>query len=111
MPFMAPRFDQSLPGNQRKLELVERLEDVASKAGVPLPHLALGFALQHPAVTSVILGPRTIEQLRELLPGAGVRLDAETLDAIDALVPPATTLNPADRGWAPPWMAPPARRR
>lgn len=111
MPFMAPRFDQSLPGNQRKLELVERLEDVASEAGVPLPHLALAFALEHPAVTSVIIGPRTIEQLRELLPGAGVQLDAETLDAIDALVPPGTTLNPADRGWAPPWMAAPARRR
>jgi aryl-alcohol dehydrogenase-like predicted oxidoreductase len=111
MPFMAPRFDPALPANQRKLELVEPLEDVVSKAGIPLSHLALAFALQHPAVTSVIIGPRTTEQLRQLLPGTGVRLDAETLDAIDAVVPPGTTLNPADRGWNPPWMAPPARRR
>jgi aryl-alcohol dehydrogenase-like predicted oxidoreductase len=111
MPFMVPRFDLSIPGNQRKLELVEGLERVAGTAGVPLTHLALAFALRHPAVTSVILGPRTPEQLRELLAGADVRLDPDTLDAVDALVPPGTTLNPADRGWTPPWMAARARRR
>jgi aryl-alcohol dehydrogenase-like predicted oxidoreductase len=111
MPFMAPRFDLSLPGNQRKLRLVEQLEGVAGEAGVPLPQPALAFALHHPAVTSVILGPRTIEQLRGLLPDADARLDADTLDAIDALVLPGTTLNPADRGWDPPWMTPRARRR
>jgi aryl-alcohol dehydrogenase-like predicted oxidoreductase len=111
MPFMVPRFDLSLPGNQRKLELMDVLEGVAETAGVALAHLALAFALHHPAVTSVILGPRTPEQLRELLAGADVRLDPETLDAVDALVRPGTTLNPADRGWTPPWIAARARRR
>lgn len=111
MPFMVPRFDLSLPGNQRKLELVEGLAGVAAQAGVRLSHMAMAFALAHPAVTSVILGPRTISQLRELLKGADVRLDAGTLDAIDEIVPPGTTLNEADRGWNPPWMAREARRR
>ena len=111
MPFMAPRFDLSLPGNQRKLELVDGLAEVARRAGLTLSHMALGFALAHPAVTSIIVGPRTVAQLRELLPAVEVRLDAAILDAIDAIVPPGTTLNPADRGWEPPWMAPPARRR
>jgi hypothetical protein len=46
-----------------------------------------------------------------LLAGADVRLDPDTLDAVDALVPPGTTLNPADRGWTPPWIAARARRR
>ncbi|HEY3210331.1 MAG TPA: aldo/keto reductase [Actinomycetota bacterium] len=111
MPYMAPRFDLSLPGNQRKLELVNSLAKVADTAGLALPHMALAFALAHPAVTSIIIGPRTVAQLRELLLGMDVRLDDDTLDAIDGIVPPGTTLNPADRGWDPPWMAPEARRR
>jgi aryl-alcohol dehydrogenase-like predicted oxidoreductase len=111
MPFMVPRFDLSLRGNQRKLELVERLADLAGQAGLALSHMALAFALEHPSVTSVIIGPRTVEQLRDLLPGAEVRLDQDILGAIDEVVAPGTTLNPADRGWEPPWMAPEARRR
>jgi aryl-alcohol dehydrogenase-like predicted oxidoreductase len=111
MPFMVPRFDLSLPGNQRKLELVDMLAGVAGDAGLPLSHMALSFALAHPAVTSVIVGPRTIAQLRELLPAIEVRLDAGTLDAIDEIVPPGTTLNEADRGWIPPWTGREARRR
>ena len=111
MPFMVPRFDLSLPGNQRKLELVERLEQVARTSGIALAHLALAFAVEHPAVTSAILGPRTLGQLRELLAGSDIRLDPAALDAIDEIVPPGTTLNPADRGWDPPWMGREARRR
>ncbi len=98
MPFMAPRFDLSLPGNRRKLKLVDKLAEAARNAGLTLSHMALAFARAHPAVTSIIVGPRTLAQLRELLQGVDVRLDVDTLDAIDAIVPPGTTLNPADRG-------------
>lgn len=109
-PYMAPRFDLSRPGNQRKLDLVEELEGVAREAGLSLTHMAIAFAVAHPAVTSAIIGPRTPEQLRDLLAGADVRLDESTLDAIDAVVPPGTVLNEPDRGWDPPWMAAHARR-
>src|SRR5438067_1391234 len=61
------RFDQSLPGNQRKLDLVEDLLPLAEKAGVPLTHMAIAFTLEHPGVTSAIIGPRTMEQLETLL--------------------------------------------
>lgn len=111
MPFMAPRFDLSLPGNRLKLDLVVKLDEVAGAAGLPLSHMALAFALAHHAVTSIIVGPRTLAQLRELVAGADVRLDAGTLDAIDEVVSPGTTLNPADRGWESPSMTPVARRR
>jgi len=83
---------------------------VAEKAGVPPAHLALAFTLAHPAVTSAIIGPRTMEQLEDLLAGSEVRLDPEILDAIDEVVPPGTLLDEADRGWDPPWMSPDARR-
>ncbi len=107
---VARRFDMTHPDNQRKLDLVEELAKVAANAGVSMTHLAHAFVLSHPAVTSAIIGPRTMEQLDDALAGADVRLDDGTLDAIDAIVPPGTSLHDADRGWTPPWMDPAARR-
>jgi aryl-alcohol dehydrogenase-like predicted oxidoreductase len=80
----------------RKRALVARLAAVASDAGLTLPQLALGFALANPAVTSVLLGPRTPEQLEGLLDPMPVPLAADVLAAIDDLVPPGTNVNPAD---------------
>lgn len=108
---VARRFDTSVPQNQRKMELVEDLAMVADKAGISLTSMAIAFTLVHPAVTSTIIGPRTPDQLRDLLAGADTRLDADTLDAIDDLVPPASVVFDFDRGWSPPWMEPDARRR
>jgi aryl-alcohol dehydrogenase-like predicted oxidoreductase len=53
----------SLPENQRKLEAVEHLAQIADEAGLSLIELAVGFVVNHPAVTSAIIGPRTLEQL------------------------------------------------
>jgi aryl-alcohol dehydrogenase-like predicted oxidoreductase len=105
------RFNLSRPGAQRKLDLVEDVLAVADKAGLPPAHLAVAFTLAHPAVTSAIIGPKTPDQLEDLLSAAGIRLDEDTLDAIDAVVEPGTTVDEPDRGWDPPWMAPRARRR
>jgi len=110
-PFFAARFDRSIPGNQAKLELVEDLVRVADQAGLPLTQMAMAFTLAHPAVTTAIIGPRTREQLHELLDGADVRLDSATLDAIDEVVPPGTLVSEPDRGWTGPWMEAAARRR
>jgi aryl-alcohol dehydrogenase-like predicted oxidoreductase len=107
---VAARFDQSRPGNQRKLDLVEDLAVIADKAGMSLAHMAIAFTLSHPAVTSAIIGPRTMEQLEDLLGAADLRLDEATLDAIDEVVEPGTFMESADRGWQEPWMAPAARR-
>src|SRR5262249_55694966 len=46
------RFDPKVPGNQRKLDVVEQLLKVAADAGCSLVHLAHAFVLAHPAVTS-----------------------------------------------------------
>ena len=59
----------------------------------------------------MVIGPRTPEQLRDLLAGADVRLDTDTLDAIDELVAPGAVVYDFDRGWTAPWMTPEARRR
>jgi aryl-alcohol dehydrogenase-like predicted oxidoreductase len=108
---VASQFDESRPPIQRKLDLVEDLLKVAADAGIPLQHLAIAFTLAHPAVTSAIIGPRTMDQLEDLLSGADIRLDSDTLDAIDRLVPPGTVVDENDRGFDPWWMEPSARRR
>jgi aryl-alcohol dehydrogenase-like predicted oxidoreductase len=92
------RYDLSLPANQRKLEAVDLLGALAEECGLTLIDLALGFVLEHPAVTSAIIGPRTMEHLNSQLGGADVRLEPAVLDRIDEIVPPGTDLNPADSG-------------
>ena len=105
------RFDPALPGNQAKLAAVEELIKIAADAGCSLTHMALAFVTGNPAVTSAIIGPRTMEQLTDLLAGASVTLDDDVLDRIDQIVPPGVTLNPADAGWQPSVLADPAARR
>ncbi|MFD3920971.1 aldo/keto reductase [Streptomyces sp. NPDC058595] len=105
------RFDPSLPVNITKLEIVERLVEVANGIGCSLPELAVAFTVAHPAVTSVITGPRTMEQLEGLLKGASLSLDDATLDRIDEIVPPGTNIYQPDGAWRPPVLTDPARRR
>jgi aryl-alcohol dehydrogenase-like predicted oxidoreductase len=108
---MFDRYNISDPRNAAKYDLLDGLGALAAEVGLPMVHLALAFPLAHPAVASCIIGPRTLDQLRSLLTGADVRLDTQTLDAIDELIAPGTVLNSADLGWDPPWLTDPARRR
>jgi aryl-alcohol dehydrogenase-like predicted oxidoreductase len=105
------RFDLSLPENQRKLDAVEELAQLAEGAGLTLIQLAIAFVMRHPAVTAPIIGPRTMEQLESQLAAAGVELSDDILDRIDGIVPPGTNLNPADAGWQNPALEPSVRRR
>jgi aryl-alcohol dehydrogenase-like predicted oxidoreductase len=105
------RYDLSRPENQRKLDAVEALARLAEEVGIPLIHLALAFVINHPAVTSAIIGPRTMEQLESQLGALDVRLDDAVLDRIDEIVPPGTNVNAVDAGWQNPALEPSARRR
>jgi aryl-alcohol dehydrogenase-like predicted oxidoreductase len=108
---LAARFDMSLPENQRKLEATEALAELADDAGLSLIELAIAFVLTHPAVTSAIIGPRTMEQLESQLTAADAVLDAALLDRIDEIVPPGVNLNPADTSYGESTLGPAARRR
>jgi aryl-alcohol dehydrogenase-like predicted oxidoreductase len=105
------RYDLSLPGNQRKLEAADALGKLADEAGIPLVQLAIAWVINHPAVTSAIIGPRTMEHLESQLPASELELDDDLLDAIDEIVPPGVNLNPPDSGYANPALEPGARRR
>jgi len=109
--WLAVLYDESRPEVQRKLDVVEQLVRLAEGEGTTLPRLAIAWVLAHPAVTSAIIGPRTMEQLEDLLDAADLRLGGTTLDAIDELVPPGTMVDPNDAGFEPWWFEPTARRR
>src|ERR1700734_2795341 len=110
--FLPHHYDLEIPGNRAKLDAVTKLIELADNAGLSLIELALGFVLEHPGVTSPIIGPRTMEHLQSQLPALELRLSPDVLDRIDAIVPPGTDLNDTDVGWVPAAIAaPPLRRR
>jgi aryl-alcohol dehydrogenase-like predicted oxidoreductase len=105
------RFDMSTPANQRKLDVVEQLALLAEQSGMTIIELALAWAINHPGVTSAIIGPRTMEQLESQLPSVAVILATEILDRVDELVAPGTTLNADDNSYGEAELTPQARRR
>ncbi|MBG6063799.1 aldo/keto reductase [Micromonospora ureilytica] len=105
------RFDLSVPANQARLDAVERLATVADEAGLSMIQLALGFVTAHPAVTSAIIGPRTMEHLHAQLAAADTVLPNDVLDAIDAIVAPGVDLAAHEKFDTPPALLDPARRR
>ena len=104
-------FDFDGEFRERKLSLVEELTELATDAGTTLTHLAQAWVLEHPAVCSAIIGPRTPEQLTDVLGAADVVLGRSVLDRIDELVAPGTTINPSDTGHVPAGLDVGARRR
>ncbi len=85
-----------------RLDAVSRITTIAEQAGLKMTHLALGFVLAHPGVTSAIIGPRTMEHLDDLLAGTRVALADEVLDQLDAIVPPGTDIGHLDMAYTPP---------
>ncbi|MEV0248910.1 aldo/keto reductase [Nocardia sp. NPDC050712] len=105
------RHDPALAANQRKRAAAEELAKLADEAGLTLVQLSLAFVLQHPAVSSVLIGPRTLDQLETQLDAVRVRLSADVLDRIDEIVAPGVTLSPADEGYLPPSLTDSRTRR
>lgn len=97
--------------DERRLDVVEQLVPIAEEAGLPMTHLALAFTIAHPGVTSAIIGPRTMEQLDDLLAGADVTLSDEILDRIDAIVPPGTDVSALDMAYKTQALLQPSLRR
>jgi aryl-alcohol dehydrogenase (NADP+) len=97
--------------DERNLDAVERLIPIAQEAGMSLIHMAMAFVVAHPAVTSAIIGPRTMQHLDDLLAGAEVKLGDEVLDKIDTVVAPGTDSGAMGATDEPPAMTQPNLRR
>ncbi|MEV2191858.1 aldo/keto reductase [Streptomyces phaeochromogenes] len=109
--FMPQRFDTAIPSNRARLDAVEQLAAVADEAGLTMIQLALGFVTAHPAVTSALIGPRTLDHLHSQLAAADTVLTADVLDAIDTIVAPGVDLAAHEKNDTPPALLDPALRR
>jgi aryl-alcohol dehydrogenase-like predicted oxidoreductase len=95
----ATAFDAANPANAAKLDAADALGALAGEAGLTLIQMAVAFVIRHPAVTSAIIGPRTMEHLDGYLAADGIELPSDVLDRIDEIVPPGVTINVADNMW------------
>ena len=77
---------------ERTWDVVEAVRAIADKRAISMAQVALAWLVDRPAVTSVILGARTLEQLEDNLAAADVHLEADETAALDAASDPA----PAD---------------
>jgi aryl-alcohol dehydrogenase-like predicted oxidoreductase len=107
------RFDAANPANAAKLDAADALGALADEAGLTLVQLATAFATHHPAVTSTIIGPRTMDHLDGYLAADQITLTSDVLDRIDEIVPPGQTVQVADNMWnfATNALTPASRRR
>lgn len=81
--------------------LMEAVDKMADAHGCSSSQLAIAWALQVPGVTCAILGPRTVEQLKDNLGAIDVKLTAEELKQIDLLNPPGELLRDRSAGPVP----------
>jgi aryl-alcohol dehydrogenase-like predicted oxidoreductase len=93
------RFDASNAENAAKLDAADALGALADEAGLTLVQMAVAFAVRHPAITSTIIGPRTMGHLEGYLAADGIELSDDLLDCIDEIVPPGVTVNVIDNMW------------
>jgi aryl-alcohol dehydrogenase-like predicted oxidoreductase len=85
------------------LTAVQALQPIADENGMTLAQLALAWVLHNPAVSSAIIGASRPEQVTDNVKASGIRLDEDTLDAIDGVLSgvavrdPALTRSPQER--------------
>jgi aryl-alcohol dehydrogenase-like predicted oxidoreductase len=92
-------YDPADLANAAKLDAADALGALADEAGITLVQLAIAFATRHPGITSAIIGPRTMEHLDGYLAADGIVLGDESLDRIDAIVPPGHSVKVGDNMW------------
>jgi voltage-dependent potassium channel beta subunit len=76
--------------DQRTLEHVDRLHEVAGDAGCTVGQLALAWILRRPEITSCIIGASRVGQLEENAAASGIELSEQQLAWIDEIILPVT---------------------
>jgi aryl-alcohol dehydrogenase-like predicted oxidoreductase len=78
---------------QAGIDAAEKMMKYARKKQLTPAQFAVAWILNQPGVTGSIIGPRTIEQFRDLLPSAEIELTDEDRSFCDTLVPPRSHLS------------------
>ena len=69
--------------NQRVRDVVDAVRAIAEARGISMAQVALAWLVDRPAITSVILGARTTDQLNDNLAAADLHLNAEETKQLD----------------------------
>ncbi len=69
--------------DERLYRIVDVLDEIANETGKIVPQIALNWLLTRPTVSSVIIGARNEEQLRQNLGAIGWTLDADQIARLD----------------------------
>jgi len=76
-------------GTEANFRAVDEARAVADELGATTAQVALAWLLAQPGVTAPIIGPRTLDQLEDLLPAAELALDDEQLARLGRWTAPA----------------------
>jgi 1-deoxyxylulose-5-phosphate synthase len=76
---------QSRYWHEREFQTVEKLRDVASQSGEPLPKLSIAWVLANPTITSAILGASRLDQLTDTLAAVDLTIDTDLKKQLDEL--------------------------
>jgi len=76
-------FDFPPVDRARAFRCVEAMRPIAAAHGVSVARVALAWVLQRPAITSVIIGAKTQEQLADNLAAADLKLSESEMAALD----------------------------
>ena len=72
------------PAQEYLFKVVDALDEVAEETGKTVPQIALNWLLQRPTVSTVIIGARTEQQLKDNLGAVGWNLTVEQVAKLDA---------------------------
>lgn len=75
-------------------DVLDALQHMADQKGCTPAQLAISWCLQHAAVTSVILGPKTVEQLEDIIPSLDIRLSTLELEQLNQVAQPGRVIVP-----------------
>ena len=84
------------PVTDAAFRVLAAVDDLATEKGCTVSQLALVWCMQQPGITSPIIGPRTLDQLKDHLGASEVRLNAEDRRRLDLAAPPGRAIVPYD---------------
>lgn len=88
--------------NDRGIAVGQAVSDLARDFGIPANQLAMAWVKDRPAVAAPLFGPRTMEQLEDMLPVLELTFPEELEKPFDKLVPPGSAVTNFHNGCR--WM-------
>ena len=86
------KFRNGQPVSDATWDVVEGLRSLCEEKGVAMDAFALAWVAAQPAVTSPIIGPKTMEQLEDNLKALDMEISDEDKKRVDELIKPGTSV-------------------